>query len=504
MTLASRAKRVTYLTHRWTAVAGCVLMALWFISGIVMLYVGYPKLTPWERLAAQPALPAGAAYVSTQRLLTRLNASTDSVILTSVAGSPAYVLQSTKHRSKVFSAKDGRELEATSPEHAVIAADMFAPGGNARYLGLVHEDRWTHARGLDVHRPLHRVQIQGNTPGTLYVSSVTGQVVLDAPVYQQRWNYVGAWLHWLYMFRDYSVDPAWSWLVIALSALCTLSAVTGMVVGLWRWRFRERYKTGSRTPYRERWMRWHHINGLLFGVIVVTWTFSGLMSMNPFGLFSPSHPRPNLTAYQGKPQHDLGSLTQPLRIIQALHNTGFTPVELHWRHLNAETFVLAYDRQADTRLVRKNADDTLAVSNAWAIADVMPAAQRLFDYPVLDSTVIAHDDLYYYRRHPEAMNGARQLGFPALGVDFADPGNTRAYIDLQTGAVTMSLDARQRVGRWLFYFLHSWDMPGLLRAGMGRDLAIIALSLGGLVVSLAGMVIAWRRVRQTVKRGLRL
>ena len=42
----------------------CSVFALWFISGIVMMYVGYPKLTPAERLerasAARGAHCAGA------------------------------------------------------------------------------------------------------------------------------------------------------------------------------------------------------------------------------------------------------------------------------------------------------------------------------------------------------------------------------------------------------------------------------------------------------------
>ena len=49
MNLSARAKRLTYLIHRWTGVAACVLMALWFVSGIVMLFIGYPKLTPCEK-----------------------------------------------------------------------------------------------------------------------------------------------------------------------------------------------------------------------------------------------------------------------------------------------------------------------------------------------------------------------------------------------------------------------------------------------------------------------
>ena len=56
--LTGSLRRWTYLTHRWCGVAGCLLMALWFVSGMVMLFIGYPKLTPWDRLAALPALSA--------------------------------------------------------------------------------------------------------------------------------------------------------------------------------------------------------------------------------------------------------------------------------------------------------------------------------------------------------------------------------------------------------------------------------------------------------------
>ncbi|WPE27045.1 hypothetical protein PshuTeo1_27660 [Pseudomonas hunanensis] len=52
-------KRQLYLWHRWLGIVACLFMALWFVSGVVMLYVGYPKLTPAERLAHLPALPAG-------------------------------------------------------------------------------------------------------------------------------------------------------------------------------------------------------------------------------------------------------------------------------------------------------------------------------------------------------------------------------------------------------------------------------------------------------------
>lgn len=60
MTLRSTAKRWTYLVHRWLGIGGCLLMLLWFVSGMVMLFIGYPKLTPgaWSGLQQAPRLRA--------------------------------------------------------------------------------------------------------------------------------------------------------------------------------------------------------------------------------------------------------------------------------------------------------------------------------------------------------------------------------------------------------------------------------------------------------------
>lgn len=56
-------KRYLYLWHRWLGIGCCLLMVLWFVSGMVMLYVGYPKLTPLERLAHLPELDGCEACV---------------------------------------------------------------------------------------------------------------------------------------------------------------------------------------------------------------------------------------------------------------------------------------------------------------------------------------------------------------------------------------------------------------------------------------------------------
>ena len=51
--LAHRLKRWLYLTHRWVGIVTCLLFAMWFLSGLVMLYVPFPELKQSEWLAGQ-------------------------------------------------------------------------------------------------------------------------------------------------------------------------------------------------------------------------------------------------------------------------------------------------------------------------------------------------------------------------------------------------------------------------------------------------------------------
>ncbi|WP_195846327.1 PepSY domain-containing protein, partial [Bordetella pertussis] len=186
---------------------------------------------------------------------------------------------------------------ATPAQARASALAYFGARHAAREGGLVSEDAHTHTRTLDEHRPLYVFEMDDPARTRLYVSSSTGEVVRDAPRLERGWNYVGAWLHWLYPLRG----AYWHDIVVWLSVLGVALTVSGTVVGLWRWRFARPYASGSRSPYRERFMRWHHIAGLLFAATTLTWIFSGLMSMNPWQVFGTRATQLDRAAYRGGP-----------------------------------------------------------------------------------------------------------------------------------------------------------------------------------------------------------
>lgn len=498
MTLRSTAKRWTYLVHRWLGIGGCLLMLLWFVSGMVMLFIGYPKLTPGERLAALPALGDARGWQGPSILPAAVQAEPESVALTMLRGEPAYVVRSGSNVG-AWSAVTGQALLPVSAQRAEASAAQFA-GGQA-FVGAtrVEEDRWTHSRALDVHRPLYRVEVGGAQPGDLYVSSRTGEVVLDAPHVQQRWNYVGAWLHWLYFLRMQSVDPVWTWVVIALSALCTLVAVSGIVVGVWRWRFRGHYRSGAKTPYVESWMRWHHLLGLMASAFVFTWIFSGLMSMNPLGVFSSTGEAIDVEHYRGGAVAVDGALGDPAKLLAVAEAARFQPVEIQWRRIGGELFAVLLDGQGDTRIV-SGGNGHLHVARWLPTAWLQQRARALSAAPMQGFVVQHAADAYFYPRAPEAMNGAAVRRFPVAVVDFDDAEATRVYLDLATGDLLLTMGHRERLGRWLFYFLHSWDLPAMLRQEGARLAVLLLLSAVGTALCATATVIGYRRLRMKLRR----
>jgi hypothetical protein len=160
---------------------------------------------------------------------------------------------------------------------------------------------------------------------------------MQATRLQRGWNYVGAWLHWLYVFKNQPVDPVWTWTVIALSAGCVLVA--------WRHRggtvalaLRPALQVRLALTLRARL----DAAGLGFAAITLTWIFSGLMSMNPLGIFSAAQ-RPDLARCAAVPAQG-GLLAAPTgAILQSLADSGFRPVELEWLTLAGQPFVLARD-----------------------------------------------------------------------------------------------------------------------------------------------------------------
>jgi hypothetical protein len=492
--------RFLVLAHRWGGTGMCVLVVLWFFSGIVMLYVGYPKLTPAERLAHVPVLDAPlldqqSCCVSLSEAWQALppGSAARGVRLTIVAGTPTYRFE-LHHGLAAVDASSGKLATEVTSQRALDSARAFMPGVEASYVAQVDSDIWTRGSQLNAHRPLHRVQMQDEAGTVLYVSSKTAEVVRDAPRWERRWNFVGPWLHWLHMFR--SPEIVWRSIIFVTCAIGLALAATGIVLGISRWRFRGRFPSGRKTPYREPYMRWHHLSGLIFSAITLTWLLSGLLSINPWGLFGWTAMSHNAGA---EAHSELSPAKFSIEAGAAL--AAFTPTlqvrELEWHVVNGKGYFVGRDVDGATQLLT---GDGTQIAQRLPTADVVRAAESMRPgVAILAAEELKQYDDYYYSRAVHTLRGHEDRPLPVVRVQFDDEKQTWAYFDPRTGADVMWQDAGQRSQRWWFVLLHSWDSKTMLASPIVRDVVLIVLCVGGLAMGVTGSVIGFRRLRNRIR-----
>src|ERR1700747_3022586 len=57
-------RKLAIIVHRWLGVFFCLLFAMWFLSGMVLMYWSYPEVTTADRLARSAALDPFQVRVS--------------------------------------------------------------------------------------------------------------------------------------------------------------------------------------------------------------------------------------------------------------------------------------------------------------------------------------------------------------------------------------------------------------------------------------------------------
>jgi hypothetical protein len=100
----------------------------------------------------------------------------------------------------------------------------------------------------------------------------------------------------------------------------------------------------------------------------------------------------------------------------------------------------------------------------------------------------------YYRSRDNA------LALPVLRVIYDDPEATWLYLDPHRGAIAQRQDRVTRARRWLYNGLHSFDFPYIYENRLLRDTLMIALSVGGLALSVTTLLPMFRRVRRRANR----
>ncbi|MBC52386.1 MAG: peptidase [Gammaproteobacteria bacterium] len=475
--------RFILLIHRYLAVAVGLLMTLWCLSGFVMMYQSFPALSDEQRLNGLEPLDFSACC-NLGRFAPHDDTPLGDFRIEMLLGEP--VLRTGGREALTLKLATGEALEPMSDVDILAVAREFGSGnrisGAPRALGIVDIDQWT-LQSARRHAPAWHVAFDDPAATEIYINGTTGEVFQFTNRRQRVLSWFGAIPHWTYPTILRQNAALWSQVVIWASIMGTFLAATGLYVGIARLR-RDRRSNTLASPYASPytgWWYWHHITGMVFGVLVLTWVFSGLMTMNPWGALSASGGDAYRTQITGTARW-----SELKQLLRALGNADLTLDEAGIRQItpavfNHALFLLA--KTTDSRQVRLNRQ---AQPAPLAVADITAALAALAT-PVQDSGLLHQEDSYYYGHK-------REVALPVYRAILNDSEHTRLYINPDTGAVR-TVGSTGRWSRWIRTGLHDLDFP-ILRLRPIWDIVVIFLLLGVTLVCITGTWMACRRIRR--------
>lgn len=476
--------------HRWLGVIVGALMTIWCLSGFVMMYVDYPRLSPAAQVGG--LAPLGAAPADgLARVALAEDMSLSSARVEMMAGRPVLrivpaidqgrAIRQLRTAPNAFDLTTGAPLSALAPaDVAKVAATFGARSGVVGPVRAVTEtgiDQWT-VQAYKRNAPLYRADYADAAGSEVYVSGRTGEVVQQTTRFQRFWGWLGAVPHWLYPTILRQNGALWDQVVVWTSLIGCFLTATGLWVGLSRLRRRRDGSIGS--PYRGLWW-WHHMIGLFFGVLTLTWVASGLFSMNPWGFLDSMAGFTERRQLAGEMRW--GAVRPALAAAWQRAGQGTTRIET--APLGGRVYLAA--TAADGHVTRLSGDGAAAPLAGGEVRAAI--AHRL---PLASLERLTHEDAYYYSHRFQAT-------LPVWRAQLADAGHTALYIDPVSGQLIRAVDRNGRNFRWLQDGLHSLDFP-ILRQRPLWDLVVLPLLAMVTLVCATGTWMAWNKVKRDLRR----
>jgi uncharacterized membrane protein YkoI len=260
-------------------------------------------------------------------------------------------------------------------------------------------------------------------------------------------------------------------------------------------------------------MRWHYITGVVFGVFTLTWVFSGLLSMEPFGWATqPGLAIPRNAFTGGAVDLSRFPAMDPEKWKQSMNGRAIKEVELV--RIQDESYYIVRTAREQTEAAqferlhqpynvtgRRQGDRMIVSAGSLAVRPGPFPVESLIarlqkaapEAKIAEWALLEDYDSYYYSR-------GRQTPLPILRVKFDDPDKTWVYVDPEMSQVVARIHRLDRVERWLYNGLHSLDFSFWYNRRPLWDIGVLTLMLGGLASSAIGFWMGIKRLRRGAKQ----
>lgn len=486
--LKKRILRWLIPVHRYLGLGMSLILLLWFASGIVMMFEGYPRTPDHERMAWLEPLDPGQLKAAPSRALAALDMGDPAELRINQPGKRPR-LHAMDHDGQWHSAfaDTGEPAAPLNRQQAKERAATVSGTDVASIIRLTGPDQWTVNSHVRAPTPLWRAALADEAGTHLYLSEPTGEIIHSTTFHERVWGYAGPVVHWIYPTQLRELSGVWRQVVIWLSGIGTLACLSGVMLGIML--MRRNRRRGGLSPFRG-WLRWHHYLGLTFGALTTTWAFSGLLSMGPLHWNSADRD-PSLERKLGMASPRSHDQAQPPATIEALQ--GKTPHELTLHRFSEKIYYRAMNRAGEEQLFPVRKRSGASTPAAKLAPDRIKRAAEAGKGQLIAFRKQKAPDAYYYPGRA-ARIGRAEPAFPVYRADYRN--GASLYIDPATGSVLHHSTPLSRINRWLYHGLHNLDFPILNPGSLSWYLLVLTLMGGGTVLCLTATWLSVRYLRR--------
>lgn len=477
--------------HKWLGFLMAPLMVMWFLSGFVMMYHSFPRverasvLKTLDDLSPSDTLPHPAEALALYRRATSPDATIVSVGMEKRKGEILFFL-SGSDGDLLLRSSDGKPYPDTPPSVADLKELSHKITGHtlSEIDTITHLDQWVPFAGRREDLPFYRAKISDEVGTEIYFSGRDGSVLQETDARSRLMSYIGAIPHWLYFRPIREHIDLWIKLFVILGIVGCIMILSGMIIGIYRSRQAKKKGIGKWTPYRDIWYKWHHISGLFFGIVVLTWMFSGWMSLDKLPEWL-SGPMPREGFYR---LSDPSAISREVALPEKTLTRSLSGIKKLSYRLYFGNLIYSAESVKGTEYFTSERKPLISE------ADVLLFIKE--QLPDTEVTRVELTDQYTddYLPHP---SGKRRPPLPVIRVETGE--GTTIYAGVNEPALQISNKAT-RLNAWAYQRLHSLKFLWSYKHPILWRLIMFFLLTGGTVVSVTGLVLGIRLITRRVRK----
>ncbi len=477
--------RLSFSLHRIFGTVIALFFLMWFLTGLVLIYHPYPRLSDAQRYAIQETLPDSLPNIHTYIA----NGSEGIQNLRVRQFQNQTLITYTKHKKKyTFCTDTLQNIRPITFTTAKTTAQRCLDATIRRVDTLLQREQWVLYSKYEQELPIYRFYFDDPQQHEVFVSSRSGEVLQITNTQSRLWAWLGAIPHKFYLpFIRKNLD-VWKSSITIGGILCTLAALTGIIITLYILIKRSKKGNVLLNPYRKTFYRWHYTTGIIFGIFVLAWGISGIFSLQRI----PQWLIPMEQEYIFRPSKMWGEKALSLSAYRLDYRTLKTTYpdlkEISWTHFgNIPVYEIISGKEKNYIDASTPIAKPLNISKETILKGIQNIHGTNAKFKI---SMMNEYDNYYLSRNSS-------LPLPVYKIEIDNQENSLYYVCPTTGYIRY-LNTNKKIKKWLFNGIHYLNIHYLTERPILWTILIWTLCLGGAAVSFTGVWLGYKYISRKI------